>query len=140
MSFRYWLMYLGASLLIYVVASLLNHWRMCKDPDNKTVSGSLVFILTIILGILAFPATLLLMGLVERLLMKRLFGKDLRITATHGGLECAIMGAKYPNWEMVSIGPTIVHPHSPDERVKIDTVEMVWNFLTAVLENIPVKE
>ena len=71
---------------------------------------------------------------------KRLFGKDLRITATHGGLECAIMGAKYPNWEMVSIGPTIVHPHSPDERVKIDTVEMVWNFLTAVLENIPVKE
>ena len=71
---------------------------------------------------------------------KRLFGKELRITATHGGLECAIMGAKYPNWEMVSIGPTIVHPHSPDERVKIDTVEMVWNFLTAVLENIPVKE
>lgn len=68
-----------------------------------------------------------------------LFGKNLRITATHGGLECAIMGAKYPNWEMVSIGPTIVHPHSPDERVKIDTVEMVWKFLTAVLENIPVK-
>ena len=76
LSFRYWLMYLGASLLIYVVAALLNHWRMCKDPDNKTVSGSLVFILTIILGILAFPATLLLMGLVEHLLMKRFSGKD----------------------------------------------------------------
>lgn len=76
MSFRYWLMYLGASLLIYVVAFLLNHWRMCKDPDNKTVPGLLAFILTIILGFLAFPATLLLMGLVEPLLIKRLSGKD----------------------------------------------------------------
>ena len=70
---------------------------------------------------------------------KNLFGKDLKITATHGGLECAIMGAKYPNWEMVSIGPTIVHPHSPDERVKIDTVAQTWKFLTNVLENIPEK-
>ena len=70
---------------------------------------------------------------------RKLFSKDLKITATHGGLECAIMGAKYPNWEMVSIGPTIVHPHSPDERVRIDTVEMVWKFLVAVLENIPEK-
>lgn len=70
---------------------------------------------------------------------KKLFGKDLKITATHGGLECAIMGAKYPNWEMVSIGPTIVHPHSPDERVKIDTVAQTWKFLTNVLENIPEK-
>lgn len=70
---------------------------------------------------------------------RKLFGKDLKITATHGGLECAIMGAKYPNWEMVSIGPTIVHPHSPDERVKIDTVAQTWEFLKAVLENIPEK-
>ena len=70
---------------------------------------------------------------------RKLFGKELKITATHGGLECAIMGAKYPNWEMVSIGPTIVHPHSPDERVKIDTVGAVWKFVTAVLENVPAK-
>lgn len=70
---------------------------------------------------------------------RKLFGKDLKITATHGGLECAIMGAKYPNWEMVSIGPTIVHPHSPDERVKIDTVAQAWKFVVAVLENIPEK-
>lgn len=70
---------------------------------------------------------------------KKLFKKDLKVTATHGGLECAIMGAKYPNWEMVSIGPTIVHPHSPDERVKIDTVADVWKFVTAVLENVPEK-
>ena len=70
---------------------------------------------------------------------RNLFGQDLKITATHGGLECAIMGAKYTNWEMVSIGPTIVHPHSPDERVKIDSVEKIWKFVTAVLENIPEK-
>lgn len=70
---------------------------------------------------------------------RKLFGKELKITATHGGLECAIMGAKYPNWEMVSIGPTIVHPHSPDERVKIDTVGAAWKFVTAVLENVPAK-
>lgn len=70
---------------------------------------------------------------------RELFGRELRVTATHGGLECAIMGAKYPNWEMVSIGPTIVHPHSPDERIKIDTVQEVWDFLVKVLENIPEK-
>ena len=70
---------------------------------------------------------------------KKLFKKDLKITATHGGLECAIMGAKYPNWEMVSIGPTIVHPHSPDERVEIESVGKAWKFVTAVLENIPKK-
>ncbi len=70
---------------------------------------------------------------------RKLSGKDLKITATHGGLECAIMGAKYPNWEMVSIGPTIMYPHSPDERVKIDSVGETWEFVKAVLENIPEK-
>ena len=70
---------------------------------------------------------------------KNIFGKDMKVFATHGGLECALMGATYPNWEMVSIGPTIVHPHSPDERVKIDTVGMCWEYLKAVLENIPCK-
>lgn len=70
---------------------------------------------------------------------KSLFGKDLKITATHGGLECAIMGAKYPNWEMVSIGPDILYPHSPDERLKIDSVARTWDFVKAVLENIPEK-
>ena len=70
---------------------------------------------------------------------KKMFGKDMMIRATHGGLECAIMGATYPNWEMVSIGPTVVHPHSPDERVKIDTVGMVWEYLKVLLTNIPCK-
>ena len=70
---------------------------------------------------------------------KKVYGRDMKIMATHGGLECAIMGAKYPAWEMVSVGPTIVHPHSPDERVKIDSVERTWKYLKAVLENVPKK-
>lgn len=71
---------------------------------------------------------------------KKLFDKDLKVMATHGGLECAILGAKYPNWEMVSIGPTIVHPHSPDERVNIKAVADCWKFLLALLEAVPEKK
>lgn len=70
---------------------------------------------------------------------KKLFGTDMKAMAIHAGLECAILGAKYPAWDMVSFGPTIVHPHSPDERVKIDSVGKVWEFVKAVLENIPEK-
>ena len=69
----------------------------------------------------------------------KLFGKDMKVMAIHAGLECALLGAKYPNWDMVSLGPTLLHPHSPDERVKIDTVVKCWKFLVALLEAIPVK-
>jgi dipeptidase D len=68
---------------------------------------------------------------------KDLFGKDLKVMAIHAGLECALLGAKYPNWDMVSMGPTLVHPHSPDERVNIATVAKAWDFVVKVLENIP---
>ena len=71
---------------------------------------------------------------------EKVYGRPMKIMATHGGLECAIMGAKYPNWEMVSIGPTIRYPHSPDEKVHIASVARTWDYLKAVLENIPVKE
>ncbi len=70
---------------------------------------------------------------------KEISGEEMKVNATHGGLECALLGAKYPNWEMASIGPTIVHPHSPDERVKISTVANSWAFLVKILERIPVK-
>ncbi|MBR1575232.1 MAG: aminoacyl-histidine dipeptidase [Bacteroidales bacterium] len=70
---------------------------------------------------------------------KKVYGHDMKIMATHGGLECAIMGAKYPHWEMVSVGPTIKYPHSPDERVNIPSVERTWNYLKAVLEAVPEK-
>jgi dipeptidase D len=69
----------------------------------------------------------------------KLYGKPMNVMATHGGLECALLGAKYPNWEMVSIGPTVMYPHSPDERVFIPAVQRSWDLLKAVLENIPEK-
>ena len=70
---------------------------------------------------------------------EKVYGKPMKIMATHGGLECAIMGAKYPHWEMVSVGPTIKYPHSPDEKVNIASVGRTWEYLKAVLANIPVK-
>ena len=70
---------------------------------------------------------------------QKVYGREMKIMATHGGLECAIMGAKYPHWEMVSVGPTIKYPHSPDERVNIPSVERTWNYLKAVLEAVPEK-
>ena len=69
----------------------------------------------------------------------KMYGKPMNVLATHGGLECALLGAKYPNWEMVSIGPTVMYPHSPDEKAHIPSVERVWEFLKAVLEAIPEK-
>ena len=56
-----------------------------------------------------------------------------------GGLECALLGAKYPHWEMVSVGPTIKYPHSPDERVNIASVGRTWEYLKEVLKNVPEK-
>ena len=70
---------------------------------------------------------------------EKVYGKPMKVMATHGGLECAIMGAKYPAWEMVSIGPTIRYPHSPDEKVNIASVARTWDYLKAILANIPVK-
>ena len=70
---------------------------------------------------------------------QKVYGEPMKVMATHGGLECAIMGAKYPAWEMVSIGPTIKYPHSPDEKVNIASVARTWEYLKAVLENVPVK-
>ena len=59
--------------------------------------------------------------------------------ACHAGLECGILGEIYPNWDMISFGPTIRNPHSPDEKVKIDTVAKFWTLLKDVLRDIPVK-
>lgn len=67
---------------------------------------------------------------------KKLYGKEPAVMAIHAGLECGILGGTYPEWDMVSCGPTIMSPHSPDERVNIASVEKCWNFLKAVLANI----
>ncbi|MEZ5084613.1 MAG: aminoacyl-histidine dipeptidase, partial [Bacteroidales bacterium] len=57
------------------------------------------------------------------------FGKIPAVKVIHAGLECGILGAIYPHWDMISFGPTIRFPHSPDEKVKIDTVSKYWDFL-----------
>ena len=54
----------------------------------------------------------------------------------HAGLECGIIQGAYPDMDMISFGPDLEHPHSPDERVNIASVQKVWAFLTETLENI----
>ena len=70
---------------------------------------------------------------------ENLYGKTPEIKAIHAGLECGLLGGVYPNFDMISFGPTIRNPHSPDERVNIESVEKFWNFLVETLKNIPVK-
>ncbi|KAF0194851.1 MAG: dipeptidase D [Bacteroidetes bacterium] len=65
------------------------------------------------------------------------FGKIPEIKAIHAGLECGLLGAVYPNWDMISFGPTIRYPHSPDEKVHIESVGKFWVYLTETLKNIP---
>lgn len=65
------------------------------------------------------------------------FGKIPEIKAIHAGLECGLLGAVYPNWDMISFGPTIRYPHSPDEKVHIESVGKFWVYLTETLKSIP---
>lgn len=62
------------------------------------------------------------------------FNEEPRIITIHAGLECGIIGRNYPGMEMISFGPTIMHPHSPDERVNIASVEKFYHFLLATLK------
>jgi dipeptidase D len=62
------------------------------------------------------------------------------IKAIHAGLECGLIGGVYPNLDMISFGPTIRYPHSPDEKVNIASVEKFWNFLVGSLKDIPAKD
>ncbi len=64
---------------------------------------------------------------------QQLFDKQPRVTVIHAGLECSIIGAKYKPIDMISIGPTMQNPHSPQERVNIDSVDKVWQLLVQVL-------
>ena len=70
---------------------------------------------------------------------KKMFGTEPEIKAIHAGLECAIIGGVYPNLDMISFGPTIKYPHSPDEKVNIPSVSKFYDFLCTVLEEVPVK-
>lgn len=70
---------------------------------------------------------------------KQLFGKEPRVLGIHAGLECGLFSERYPNLDMVSFGPTLRDVHTPEERLYIPTVQMVWNHLLAILRNIPQK-
>lgn len=70
---------------------------------------------------------------------RQLFDKMPNIQVIHAGLECGLFKKPYPEMDMVSIGPTITGPHSPDEQVHIASVGLYWKLLTALLKAIPVK-
>jgi dipeptidase D len=65
-----------------------------------------------------------------------LYQQEPVIQVIHAGLECAVIGDLYPGMDMISFGPTIRDPHSPDERIWIPSIEKVWTFLGALLETI----
>lgn len=67
------------------------------------------------------------------------FGKKPKISAIHAGLECGLIGGVFPNLDMISFGPTIRNPHSPDEMVNIETVNKFWDYILQTLENVPAK-
>lgn len=70
---------------------------------------------------------------------KKLYGKEPEVMAIHAGLECGIIGGIYPGLDMISCGPTLKSPHSPDERCFIPSVQKAWDFLVEVLKDIPEK-
>lgn len=70
---------------------------------------------------------------------KKLFNQQPEVKAIHAGLECGLIGDKYPGMDMISYGPTIKGAHSPDERIEIESVTKFWNLTLEVLKNIPVR-
>ena len=70
---------------------------------------------------------------------KKLFGKEPVVRGIHAGLECGLFSERYPNLDMISFGPTLRGVHTPDEKLHIPTVEMVWNHLVDILDNIPTR-
>ena len=63
------------------------------------------------------------------------FGKQPIVEAIHAGLECGIIGSKYSGMDMISFGPTIKNPHSPDEKIEIESIGKTWDFMVALFES-----
>ncbi|MAX80169.1 MAG: cytosol nonspecific dipeptidase [Crocinitomicaceae bacterium] len=72
-------------------------------------------------------------------LYEEMFQETPHVMACHAGLECGIIGEHYPEVQMISYGPTIRGAHSPDERVKIDSVQKIWDYTLETLKRIPLK-
>jgi dipeptidase D len=71
---------------------------------------------------------------------QRLFHQEPKVLAIHAGLECGLIGDKYPGMDMISFGPTLRGVHSPDEKLEIASVEKFWKLTLEVLKNIPEKK
>ena len=67
---------------------------------------------------------------------KKLFGHDPKVLGIHAYLECGLFSEKYPGIDMISFGPTLRFVHTPDERLLIPTVQMVWDHMQAILREI----
>ncbi len=70
-------------------------------------------------------------------LYKKLFNQQPEVLAIHAGLECGLIGDKYPGMDMISYGPTVKGAHSPDERMEIESVQKFWDLTIEILKNIP---
>ncbi|MCK4881274.1 MAG: M20/M25/M40 family metallo-hydrolase, partial [Bacteroidales bacterium] len=70
---------------------------------------------------------------------RELFSQEPDIKAIHAGLECGLFLQKYPDLDMISFGPTIKGAHTPEERIRIDTVDKFWRFLLEMLKQAPEK-
>jgi len=69
-------------------------------------------------------------------IFKEMYGEEPTVEAIHAGLECGIIGEKFPGMDMISIGPTIKYPHSPEEQVHISTVDKFYKYVLKILEAI----
>jgi len=69
-------------------------------------------------------------------IFKDMYGNDPKVEAIHAGLECGIIGEKFPGMDMISIGPTLKYPHSPEEQIHVSTVEKFHKFLLKILASI----
>ena len=72
----------------------------------------------------------------SRKIFKDMYGNDPKIEAIHAGLETGIIGEKFPGMDMISIGPTLKYPHSPEEELHVSTVDKTYDFVLKILEEI----
>ena len=73
---------------------------------------------------------------ISKKIYKDEYGKDPVVEAIHAGLECGIIGEKFPGMDMISIGPTIKYPHSPEEQIHINTVDNYYKYVIKILESV----
>jgi dipeptidase D len=69
-------------------------------------------------------------------IFKDMYKGEPKVEAIHAGLECGIIGEKFPGMDMISIGPTIKYPHSPEEQLHISTVDKFYKYVLKILENV----